>query len=434
MKIRAVQSLTNMHKVTPNAIENSFEECGLLSSQSHASISVLDCELLLCKLFGKVKNCCDKELSAELTLNFVVKCYDSGRTGQLKVCALKTCLLILCCTTPQEKYTCLFKLFCSADFELTPANLHMLLGNVLILTESVFEEEVFSVDKIPATVESCLQMISDQKNVVDEPTFLQWMNKEPQMLVWITTLHRIVTAEAVKHEAKCVACKVYPIVGLRYRCLKCFNTDICQNCFLTRKGTRDHKSTHPTREYCMTTTSGDDVKDFGRQLRNKITRKYRHQTQKKAYLPYSELQPEKRFSGGSDHLHGKVNRLASRLKDLEEDRNSSLESNNRLENQECYEVQAKFFPECQNTDSVAVSLSKHSLSTEFLDKGVSVSTLDDIAFGKEDELLKGMTETILAATNENTGNTNKRLLELTSEVDVTLSSFLAKVDKCSTIV
>ena len=38
---------------------------------------------------------------------------------------------------------------------------------------------------------------------------------------------------------------------------------------------------------------------------------------------------------------------------------------------------------------------------EFLDKGVSVSTLDDIAFGKEDELLKGMTETILAAANGN---------------------------------
>ena len=39
--------------------------------------------------------------------------------------------------------------------------------------------------------------------------------------------------------------------------------------------------------------------------------------------------------------------------------------------------------------------------TEFLDKGVSVSTLDDIAFGKEDELLKGMTETILAAADGN---------------------------------
>ena len=64
-----------MHKVTPNAIENSFEESGL-SSQNHASISVLDCELLLSKLFGKVENCCDKELSAELTLNFVIKCYD----------------------------------------------------------------------------------------------------------------------------------------------------------------------------------------------------------------------------------------------------------------------------------------------------------------------------------------------------------------------
>ena len=82
----------------------------------------------------------------------------------------------------------------------------------------------------------------------------------------------------VMHEAKCSVCKSFPIIGLRYRCLKCLNTDICQVwfthckiiclhqlvvisfnvmyngkqwCFFTNKGTRIHKATHPTKEYCL---------------------------------------------------------------------------------------------------------------------------------------------------------------------------------------
>lgn len=32
----------------------------------------------------------------------------------------------------------------------------------------------------------------------------------------------------VKHEAKCSVCKMFPIVGLRFRSQKDFNTDFCQ--------------------------------------------------------------------------------------------------------------------------------------------------------------------------------------------------------------
>ena len=38
----------------------------------------------------------------------------------------------------------------------------------------------------------------------------------------------------------------------RYRCLKCFNFDMCQECFFAGKGGRykNHKMTHPMQEYC----------------------------------------------------------------------------------------------------------------------------------------------------------------------------------------
>ena len=35
------------------------------------------------------------------------------------------------------------------------------------------------------------------------------------------------------------------------------------------------------------TTSGDDVKDFMKQMKNKVTRKYRRKPPKKSYLDYS---------------------------------------------------------------------------------------------------------------------------------------------------
>lgn len=36
----------------------------------------------------------------------------------------------------------------------------------------------------------------------------------------------------------------------RYRCLKCFNFDMCQNCFFSGRKAKNHKLTHPMQEYC----------------------------------------------------------------------------------------------------------------------------------------------------------------------------------------
>jgi len=43
------------------------------------------------------------------------------------------------------------------------------------------------------------------------------------------------------------------------------------------------------------TTSGDDVRDFAKQMKNKITRKYRRKPHKKSYLDY----PTTREGGGT---------------------------------------------------------------------------------------------------------------------------------------
>ncbi|CAF3409418.1 unnamed protein product [Rotaria sp. Silwood1] len=37
----------------------------------------------------------------------------------------------------------------------------------------------------------------------------------------------------IRHEAQCNTCKAYPVIGMRYRCLRCFNYDLCQTYFPT---------------------------------------------------------------------------------------------------------------------------------------------------------------------------------------------------------
>ena len=79
------------------------------------------------------------------------------------------------------------------------------------------------------------------------------MKQEPQSMVWLPVLHRFVAAESARHvSAKCNICKQSPICGFRYRCLKCFNFDMCQTCFFAGKGGKykNHKMAHPMQEYC----------------------------------------------------------------------------------------------------------------------------------------------------------------------------------------
>ena len=128
-------------------------------------------------------------------------------------------------------------------------------------------------------------------------------------MVWLPVLHRFVAAESAKHAAKCNICKQSPICGFRYRCLKCFNFDMCQACFFAGKGGKykNHKMAHPMQEYCTTTTSGEDMRDFTKLLKNKFkSKKYFKKTsqQRLGYLPVAgggtlERDPGRRCSTAS---------------------------------------------------------------------------------------------------------------------------------------
>lgn len=108
---------------------------------------------------------------------------------------------------------------------------------------------------------------------------------------------------------------------LRYRCLQCFNFDMCQQCFYMGCTKKKHKLKHPIQEYCLSvspdikfcslymylfsviyswnechlidefyhikflkTTTKVDTKAFLKTLRNNISKKHRQKSRQK-YLP-----------------------------------------------------------------------------------------------------------------------------------------------------
>lgn len=128
---------------------------------------------------------------------------------------------------------------------------------------------------IETSIRNCFSMSKfnpQHPNSIDLVDYLNWLKSEPQFIIWLPVLHRLLISENTSHQVKCRLCGANPIIGLRYRCLKCFSYNICQNCFLTGRHIFEHldPSKHPMQEYCSITSSGENVRDFTKILRNKL--------------------------------------------------------------------------------------------------------------------------------------------------------------------
>lgn len=76
---------------------------------------------------------------------------------------------------------------------------------------------IFAGEKEKEDKEKTLERDAEgQLQYIEAFHFLQWLQKEPQSMVWLPVLHRLAAAESAKHQAKCNICKEYPIVGFRW--------------------------------------------------------------------------------------------------------------------------------------------------------------------------------------------------------------------------
>merc|ERR1719242_680604 len=296
MKLREVQKTLALQYLNLNVAIEAFDAHGL-RGQNDKLLDVSDMVTVLSSLYETISaahpTAVNVPLCLDLTLNWLLNVYDCQRTGHVRVLSFKLAIAILCQGPLEEKYRYMFRLIADQQRRATERKLGLLLHDCIQIPRVLGELASFGGSNVEPSVRSCFGKAGAGREFIEALNFLNWMKQEPQSMVWLPVLHRFIAAESAVHQAKCNICKQNPILGFRYRCLKCFNFDMCQECFFAGKGGRykNHKMTHPMQEYCTTTTSGEDVRDFTKLLRNKLMSRKSKKNSRLGYLPVQGLDP-----------------------------------------------------------------------------------------------------------------------------------------------
>uniref|UniRef100_A0A8C7L1X0 Dystrophin related protein 2 n=1 Tax=Oncorhynchus kisutch TaxID=8019 RepID=A0A8C7L1X0_ONCKI len=231
----------------------------------------------------------DIPLCVDMCLNWLLNVYDSGRNGQLRILSFKTGLVCLCNADIQEKCKYLFWQVSGPGGCADQQHINALLQEIIQIPWQLGEVASFGGSNVEPSVASCFRM-APGKTTIQLSHFLEWMSLEPQSIVWLPVLQRVVQAENAQHQAKCSICKQCPIKGFRYRSLKQFNVDICQSCFLSGHTTKAKALIYPIMEYYTPTTSGERMRDFAKTLKNKFrSKQYFSKHPQRGYLPVQSV-------------------------------------------------------------------------------------------------------------------------------------------------
>jgi dystrophin len=92
--------------------------------------------------------------------------------------------------------------------------LGLLLYEMIMIPKHLGEVAAFGGSNIEPSVRSCFEHANNPSEI-NLQNFLEWLKLEPQSIVWLPVLHRLIVAETARHDAKCSICKEYPIVGFR---------------------------------------------------------------------------------------------------------------------------------------------------------------------------------------------------------------------------
>ncbi|KAH6927221.1 hypothetical protein HPB50_000853 [Hyalomma asiaticum] len=327
MKIRTIQKNLCLDLVFMNNAINAFDQHGL-RAQNDKLISVPEMITCLATIYEGVaqehSNLVKVPLCIDLCLNWLLNLYDTAtRTGYIRILSFKVGIILLCRGNLEDKFRYLFRLIADGNGCADERQLGLLLHDCVQIPRLLGEIAAFGGSNIEPSVRSCFEMTAPAgRREIQASHFLNWLLQEPQSLVWLPVLHRLAAAETARHQAKCNGCKQYPIVGFRYRCLKCFNVDLCQSCFFSGRKTKNHKVTHPMQEYCTTTTSGEDVRDFTKIMKNKFkSKRYFKKHPRVGYLPVQTVlegddlespAPSPQHTLSSQDMHSRLDQYANR--------------------------------------------------------------------------------------------------------------------------
>lgn len=329
MKLRLLQKKLCMDLLEMSMAVDSFDQHSL-KEDNDKLIDVIEIINCLNSMYERIHDIhpdlVNVPVCVDLSLNWLLNAYDVARTGKMRVLSFKIGVILLTKAHLEDKYRYLFRLIADANGFADQRKLGLLIHDCIQIPRQLGEIASFGGSNIEPSVRSCFEKAGGRPEI-QATQFVDWMRLEPQSMVWLPVLHRLAAAETAKHQAKCNICKDFPIIGFRYRCLKCFNFDVCQNCFFSGRKVKSHKLSHHMQEYCTSTTSGEDIRDFTKVLKNKFkSKRYFKKHPRLGYLPVQTVlegdnlestHPSPQHSISQD-MHSRLELYANRLAEVEQ--------------------------------------------------------------------------------------------------------------------
>uniref|UniRef100_A0A1I7SB28 ZZ-type domain-containing protein n=1 Tax=Bursaphelenchus xylophilus TaxID=6326 RepID=A0A1I7SB28_BURXY len=252
MKVWAVQKRLNFDLIDLAHVDLLFRQ---LLLKNHGDLSIDEQFQILKPLFEKAH--ADFPTSIKDVRDAILKATELFKSLAMsnEARTIKMALSFLVNGNLDQKYRYIFGIY-TENGEGTKEKMVEMFTDLAKFPRLVGEDSSrFGLKSAPCSTASLFKHVADSNGqlkvehvTVDQ--FLEWTHLNPETLTWARSLHHLIRSEFSKHKnAKCAGCKMYPIVGLRFKCLHCFNVDMCQNCFFARKTIKGHKPEHELQEY-----------------------------------------------------------------------------------------------------------------------------------------------------------------------------------------
>lgn len=268
-KLRFIQKRTNLYLIDIWNVIEAFRENSLnnhdLLSEVHVTTLESVLSTIFCALNKRLPNSSqiDVDESIGLLYSWLLSTYDINGRGALRLLSIKASLSTLCCGRLIDKLRYAFTLVSDSSGNMVRSKFENYLHEVLALPSAVFEGPSFEYSDNAA--KACF----DRTNQVTVNDFIDILMSEPgpQCLMWLPILNRLALVENVFHPVQCEACHRESFSGFRYKCQRCYNYHLCQDCFWRGRTSGNHSNDHEVKEYSFYKSP---AKQLGQSLKKSI--------------------------------------------------------------------------------------------------------------------------------------------------------------------
>ncbi|XP_071965640.1 dystrobrevin beta-like isoform X2 [Antedon mediterranea] len=248
-KLRFIQKQCNLNVVDLWNIIESFRENGLNKMSISEDLSRSSLENVISSIYYQLNkrlpttHSIDVDSSIRMLTSFLMAAYDKDGSGKIPVFAVKVLLSTVAAGKLADKLRYIFKQISDPSGMLVHSKFDDYIRYLLAIPTAIFEGPSFGYND------------SISKAICNGPINLndfldKFMGEQaPQSIMWLPLMHKMETAENVFHPVECNYCHRESMMGFRYKCQRCSNFQLCQNCFWRGNVCAGHTQDHQMKEH-----------------------------------------------------------------------------------------------------------------------------------------------------------------------------------------